>query len=263
MSEQEIKSFDIKYELMRPWTDILFRTKLPDFILQKMIEISDEIVGDPAKTPWGKNLAGQIADEPLIPHEILKRENVFGFFCNMIKEYINQCQIQQATIEFQKEVKKEKDNWQIEMKSWWVIEQRPGEYNPIHVHTDCDVSTVMYLKVPEFLPSEKPERNDDGTIMFVGDAGVQTKLKRGIIKIHPHPGEFYIFPAHMLHTVYPYRTNDDFNRRSIAFNASFTHADKNMTDLIGAEVPPHLKNLKGQGESIGPSVHDVVTLRGS
>ena len=40
------QSFNIRYELMRPWADILFRTELPSFILDKMIKISDEILED-------------------------------------------------------------------------------------------------------------------------------------------------------------------------------------------------------------------------
>ena len=63
--------------------------------------------------------------------------------------------------------------WLTQMKSAWIVSQWEGEYNPIHIHTECSLSTVMYLKVPEFLPSTKPERDDDGCIMFIG----------GVIKI--------------------------------------------------------------------------------
>ena len=52
----------------------------------------------------------------------------------------------------------------VAVQSMWIVEQQPGEYNPMHVHTNCDISAVMYLNIPKFLPSEKPDRNDDGSI---------------------------------------------------------------------------------------------------
>ena len=227
------KSFNISYELMRPWADILFRTKLPPFVLDKMIKISDKIIEDENRTPWGNNLAGQVVEEPLVPHDILEEEGLTGFYVNIVLEYLMQCLIQTGSDGAKEETLKERDKWTITLKSMWIIEQQPGEYNPAHVHTDCDVSAVMYLKVPNFLPSTKPERDDDGAIYFIGDSSIgESKIKKGVVKIKPRPGEFYIFPKHMLHTVYPYKTNDNFARRSISFNASFTPKDKIQDKVI-------------------------------
>ena len=116
-----------------------------------------------------------------------------------------------------------KNHIQVTLNSMWIVEQQPGEYNPIHIHTNCDISAVMYLKVPEFLDSEKPERGDDGTIYFVGGVGEHTKLKMSSLKVKPKPGDFFIFPSHLMHTVYPYKTNDNFARRSVSFNAQFEY----------------------------------------
>ena len=252
------QSFNIRYELMRPWADILFRTELPPYILDKMIKISDEILEDRNKIPWGKNLAGQIANEPLIPHEYLERDGLTGFFVNIVLEYLQCCLIQTATEGARAEMIKEKEKYSITLKSMWIIEQQPGEYNPAHVHTDCDVSAVMYLKVPEFLPSEKPERDDDGSIYFIGAAlDGNTTLKKGVVKIKPRIGEFYIFPKHMLHTVYPYKTNDNFARRSISFNASFNYKNEEYTNSFA------FASSRGEGEAIGPAATDKVILRGS
>ena len=61
------ESFQMTYVLHKPWADILFDTKLPPAVLEKMIQISDEILSDSNRTNWGNNLAGQIKDEPLVP----------------------------------------------------------------------------------------------------------------------------------------------------------------------------------------------------
>ena len=219
------QTFQMSYTLHRPWSDILFETTLPPMILEKMIEISDEILADLKRTQWGDNLAGQIKEEPLIPPELLKEHNLTDFFGNMVLEYVHQCNIQKTPPDQHQNMEAVKKRIQVTINSMWIVEQQPGEYNPIHVHTNCDVSTVMYLKVPNFLPSEKTERDDDGTIYFIGGSGAKGKLKTNSLKVKPTPGAFFIFPSHLMHTVYPYKTNDNFARRSVSFNASFEYKE--------------------------------------
>ena len=44
MNEENIpQSFKMSYILHRPWSDILFETTLPPTVLEKILEISDEI----------------------------------------------------------------------------------------------------------------------------------------------------------------------------------------------------------------------------
>ena len=217
------QTFQMSYNLHRPWSDILFETVLPPMVLEKMIEISDKILADSKRTQWGSNLAGQIKEEPLIPPELLKEYNLTDFFGNMVIEYVHQCNLQKTPPEQHQNMQAVKDRIQVTINSMWIVEQQPGEYNPIHTHTNCDISTVMYLKAPIFLPSEKTERNDDGTIYFIGSSSPKGKLKTNSLKVKPTPGAFFIFPSHLQHTVYPYKTNDNFARRSVSFNASFEY----------------------------------------
>jgi len=224
MNEENIpQSFQMSYTLHRPWSDILFETTLPPMVLEKMIEISDEVLADSKRISWGKNLAGQIKEELLIEPKLLEKENLLDFFGNMVQEYVHQCNLQQAPSDQHQHIETVKNHIQVEIKRMWIVEQQHGEYNPIHTHTNCDVSAVMYLKAPNFLPSEKTERDDDGTIYFVGGSGANDKLKMSSLKVKPKPGAFFIFPSHLMHTVYPYKTNDNFARRSVSFNASFEY----------------------------------------
>ena len=215
----------LEVEMIQPWADVLMRVTLPQIIIDAMLKITDQVLQDPDRKNWGENLAGQIADEPLIPHELMqnykigKDGNVYGFFMDIIGKYVQHCTLQQATSQSIDDVKD--IEWLTQMKSCWVISQWEGEYNPIHIHTECQMSTVMYLKVPEFLPSRKPERDDDGCIMFIGGAKNPSQLTRNLLKWKPKVGDFFIFPAHLQHTVYPFRTDGDFERRSVSFNADF------------------------------------------
>ena len=211
----------MKYSLHRPWADILFETTLPPTILEKMIEISDKVLGDSKRTQWGHNLAGQIKEESLITSEMMNTSGLKDFFGNMCCEYIHQCNLQQAPPDQYEHLKTVKNHVQVTLNSMWIVEQQPGEYSPLHTHTDCDISGVMYLKIPKFLDSEKPDKDDDGAISFLGGTGItKDKLKMSTRTIKPKAGQFFIFPSHMMHTVYPYKTNDNFARRSVSFNAS-------------------------------------------
>ena len=215
----------LEFEMMQPWADVLMKIKLPQVILDAMLDITEQVLQNPDRKNWGENLAGQIEDEPLIPHELMQNYkigtdgSVYHFFMDMVGKYIQHCVAQQATGIGFDDVKD--IEWLTQMKSCWVISQWEGEYNPIHVHTECSMSTVMYLKVPEFLPAVKPERDDDGCIMFIGGAKNPSQLTRNLLKWKPKVGDFFIFPAHLQHTVYPFRTDGDFERRSVSFNADF------------------------------------------
>ena len=158
--EGDTQSFQMEMELMQPWGNFVMRTKLPPQIFDAMIKITDEILADQDRKNWGDNLAGQIADEPLIPHSILQREGIYGFFLETVGEYVKQAIKQQATSTDYWKV--QNIEWMTKMMSMWIISQKDNEYNPAHINTDCAVSSVMYLKVPEMLPSTKAERDDEG-----------------------------------------------------------------------------------------------------
>ena len=141
---------------LQPWADTLWRVMLPQFMINAMLDITDQVLQDPDRKNWGENLAGQIEDEPLIPHQLMidykvAGGTVFHWLMNVVGEYVKACSMQQAAFY---DVDKVKDmQWMTQMKSAWVISQWEGEYNPLHVHTECAMSTVMYLKIPEYLPS--------------------------------------------------------------------------------------------------------------
>jgi len=229
--EEKPETFQMSYHLHRPWANILFETKLPPMILEKMIELSDKVLADSKRINWGNNLAGQIKEEPLITPELLEKDNLIAFFGNMVQEYVHQCILQMAPPDQSSYLESIKKDIAIDLNSMWIIEQQSGEYNPIHTHTNCDISTVMYLKVPTFLDSEKPDRDDDGTIYFIGSTGEYSKLKKNSLKVKPTPGAFFIFPSHLMHTVYPYKTNDNFARRSVSFNASFEYKSSSYQQI--------------------------------
>ena len=126
------------------------------------------------------------------------------------------------------------------MLTMWIVSQQPNEYNPIHVHTECQLSCVLYLKVPKFSPSKKSHRNlDDGSITFISNSPKDPEFGATSLTLRPEVGDIFIFSASQLHSVYPYRcTEGDPERRSISFNAIFETETARKKRLNG-EVKHH------------------------
>ena len=215
------EAYEMDIKLLQPWSVPVLATKLPNPILGKMLEISDEILDDSKQQQsWGSNLAGQIKSEFLVPHEKLYEAGIMHFFMDTIRQFIIQCKCQMNPW---KEEDVHAETWMTQMLSMWIVSQYPNEYNPMHLHTQCHVSSVMYLKVPKFEPAIKSHRSDDdGSILFVNSAGRDVELSTPNFHVSPKVGDYYIFGAHQQHAVYPYRCSEgDPDRRSVSFNAIY------------------------------------------
>ncbi len=218
----EEKQYEMDLQMLQPWSTPVMKTKLPSEVIQTMIEISDDVIADKNAESWGGNLAGQIETELVVEHDILKQTKMMGFFMGAVRQFVLMCKCQQMP-EVAEAVQREE--WLTQMLSMWVVSQYPNEYNPAHLHTQCQISAVMYLKVPEMLPSRKEHRaNDDGSILFFGNASRDIDLSVPQMVCQPNVGDFYVFGAHQQHAVYPYRCAEgqkETERRSISFNAIF------------------------------------------
>ena len=214
----------MQVELLQPWSTFVMKTQLPPEILQKMLKITDELIASPEIVSWGENLAGQIEQEFLIPPEILEREDVMGYFKDVVLRFLIE-QFIQSFPQDQEDILKEK--FWIDLGNMWGVSQKDNEYNPVHVHTNCAVSTVMYLKIPEYLPDRKKAYQKvggfDGGLQFFNNSSQDRIWGATSMKVQPQVGDFFIFPASQQHLVYPFRTPDGKGeRRSVSFNAKFT-----------------------------------------
>ena len=221
-AKKEGEQFKMHFELLQPWSTFVMKTQLPPPILEKMIRITDKIVDNAEnEKSHGQHLAGQIKDELWVDHEILEREEEMGFFLDVSRNFVIQQFCQSQPLQREAILAEE---WYTQMLTMWIISQKDNEYNPVHVHTQCNLSTVMYLKIPEYLPSRKSHRNDDGAINFAGPAGKDHVWGIPTITYQPQVGDFFIFPASQQHWVYPFRTPDGKGeRRSISFNVVFSN----------------------------------------
>jgi len=237
------KTYDMEVQLIQPWSVPIFRTTLPPNILETMIEISDQVIADKDAKSHGKYLAGQINSELLIEHDLLEQAGVMGFFLGAARQFVITCKCQMMP---DKVDAIQREEWLTQMLTMWIISQQPNEYNPLHIHTQCTISSVMYLKIPKMLPSKKEHRpHDDGSINFVSNASRDVDFSVPNMIFPPQVGDFFIFGAQQQHQVYPYRCAEgqkETERRSISFNAVFqskTDHDAGISaNMPGAVVKP-------------------------
>ena len=109
----------------------------------------------------------------------------------------------------------------------WVNSQYENEYNPIHYHEGCTISSTFYLKTPQYNPRMIQNKKDiDGNIVFVNNnhSTPYHSLENSLYTFKPKVGDLYIWPSRLLHGVYPFKGKGE--RRSVAFNGIHLNFEK-------------------------------------
>ena len=95
-----------------------------------------------------------------------------------------------------------------------------------------------YLKLPEGIEKEWEEDYKDhhpanGHIQFVYGHAANHTGSNFLAK--PQVGDFYVFPAHLHHCVYPFKTNGERRSFSVNFTIAASYKDKSMEAKSYAE----------------------------
>jgi len=106
----------------------------------------------------------------------------------------------------------------IELKKGWTNFMKAHEYNPPHIHQQCNFASVFYLDVPEQIKKEENDLETNGckpgNITFQFHTAVKGYIQN---YLHvPKTGDLFIFPSTLIHTVNPF--NSDVTRISMAIN---------------------------------------------
>ena len=101
----------------------------------------------------------------------------------------------------------------------WVNFMKAGEFNPPHTHPDCDLSSVLFIKIPEALKEEQKK--------FIGTGSGPGSLSFTYGEFQPHiisgrsffpeEGDLFIFPATLTHFVTPFMSEGE----RISMSANF------------------------------------------
>jgi len=203
----EIKNVHV----VKPFGPLVMMAQLPEGFIKKLNDIVD-VIKD--KKDMGSRLAGVIETESEIPHSMLEEKKVMDIFHALSRSYIEQAYLNAN----------QKDIWDVmdvktQMQSIWSVSQYENEYNPQHTHSHCQISAVLYLKIPAVKPrniSGKQEK--DGQIEFTYGQ-TDSVFTTGSFVARPKPGMCLLFPNNLYHQVYPFQGSGE--RRSIAFNMTY------------------------------------------
>ena len=205
---------------------------LADDVTNALIKMTDKIIDDKKSESHGQSLAGVIDKELKVYKSDMDEFGVDHMLESIVRSYVIHCAKMHNYF---------KEDWFYEsfINSAWVVSQYENEYNPLHNHTGCDISGVIYLKMPDTkgrrnIESKKGKDDNDGDITFVHSAMGQRNhdiLEKGIFTITPQVGQMVLFPSYLLHTVYPFIGKEE--RRCIAFNANYRIGDENKSFIAG------------------------------
>ena len=222
---------EIKFNVIKPFGPKIFKVKLPDEVLNKLIEITNGLIKDEDRVNHGHSLVGQIKEEVEITKETLKEKNIYSFFNTYLKAYVEYCL--KETQGYNPEI----HDIYCSMTSMWFNEMQPGEYNPAHYHAGCSVSSTLYLKVPSNRPKRgiKYKEDTDGVIEFIDRSVSPDLLQRPTGRVQPEEGIMYMWPSSLLHTVYPFLGDEV--RRSVAWNGTYRFVDKRTGSVLLGGTP--------------------------
>ena len=216
-----------KVEIMRPFGPSMARSKMPQELIDAFNASADEIIKDKEelkRRDYSANLVGKVQEEFSIPEEVFtKYQDFFNF---TIEQYVS------WNDEFLNRQRPKDSACNIHYLSGWFVRTFAGDFNPNHIHTGCDLSSVGYLKMPEDIDEEWEEDYKDnypcvGHIEFQHGTPSLFNAHNQLVK--PEVGDFYVFPAYLLHCVYPFKSEGE--RRSFSFNA------KLKLSIDGKEIP--------------------------
>tara|TARA_B100000963_G_scaffold354566_1_gene371324 strand:+ start:40 stop:804 length:765 start_codon:yes stop_codon:yes gene_type:complete len=244
MTEQ-IQTHPTKFEVSKWFGPQTAQVQLPDDALNAMINMTDNIIKDKKSESHGQNLAGVIDKELKIYKSDMDKAGVDQLLESCVKSYVVHCARQHGMF-------KEHYVTDSDVNSAWVVSQYANEYNPIHNHTGCEISGVIYLKVPDVkgrrnLQSKKGKMDSDGDISFVYCTASQRNhdiFEKGLVQITPTPGLMLMFPSYLGHTVYPFVGEGE--RRCIAFNANYRITDQSDDSLGSQMIAGNLYGLKNK-----------------
>ena len=203
-------------EFIKPFGPLILKIKLSDNILNDLNQDCLDISNNKKdKIDWSKSLAGRVEEEYLISDDILSK---YAKWFNVVTA--------RYLFPTDEKLKENSGKLSIAITSAWYVRSFEGDFNPAHFHTECQISCLGFLKLPddieEYWKEEDKDHNPYGgyTDFRYGTAGLNCTNN---MKVKPKVGDFYMFPSWLDHMVYPFRSkykkpNLKGERRSFSLN---------------------------------------------
>tara|TARA_Y100001963_G_scaffold133998_1_gene194160 strand:- start:324 stop:968 length:645 start_codon:yes stop_codon:yes gene_type:complete len=195
-------------QICRPFGPSIGICRLPQELIDDFNKDCDNIVADKEKAKkhdYSAYLAGNVKQELTISEDVWAKWA--PYFENLVEVYL--AAHPQDAGEFKKQ-----------FQSKWYVRSFPGDFNPVHIHTGCQISCVGYLGLPKGIEKEWYKEDDKDYCPSAGNIemlyGQAQLFSSNTLRLRPAVRDFFIFPWWMHHMVYPFRSKGE--RRSFSFN---------------------------------------------
>jgi len=209
-------------EILTPFSPILGYKKMSQDFIDKCNNAIDQEMED-----WSGNLVGKVKQELKWNNDLHQAwSEEMGTF---LMRYQSHAEL--YTSMGRRNITPDTLDYRLEITSGWFVRQFENEYNPIHTHQGSMLSCVGYLKLPEGIEEEWEEDYKDhhpshGHIQFIHGQAANHEGSNFLMR--PEVGHFIVFPAHLHHCVYPFKTSGE--RRSFSVNFTIAASPKENVD---------------------------------
>ena len=209
-------------EILTPFSPVMGYKKMSDAFVQKCNNAVNDEMED-----WSGNLVGKVSQELKFTDELNQAwSEEFGQF---LMKYQSHAEL--YTSMGKRNITPDIFDYRLEITSGWFVRQFENEYNPIHTHQGSLLSCVGYLQLPDGIEKEWEEDYKDhhpshGHIQFIHGQAANHEGSNFLMK--PKVGHFIVFPAHLHHCVYPFKTSGE--RRSFSVNFTIAASPKENVD---------------------------------
>jgi uncharacterized protein (TIGR02466 family) len=202
-------------EFVRPFGPWIMADSISSELVARLNQSLDSVLTDErasAQLDWSHHLAGNVHREVLVPFaDEAERDRALGEIKTKVLRYYEHL-LSENCVPVPRDIGLE----DLRFEGMWAVSQRAGDFNPAHMHGG-DFSGVVYLRLPDGMESEwqaEDHHPTAGIIEFID--GRPNRFARSGYRVHPRVGTLLLFPAWLLHTVYPFRSAGE--RRSMSFN---------------------------------------------
>lgn len=207
-------------EFLKPFGPWIMVDSVSDTLLARLNEIADKLLADEqasARLDWSHHLAGNVHKEILVQFaDEADRDRAFSELKTKTLQYYEHL-LAENCVPLPKEIGADG----VRFEGMWLVNQKAGDFNPVHRHGG-DFSAVVYLRLPEEMETEWKSEDHYPTAGFIEFIdGRPNRFSRTGYRVRPRPGLLLLFPAWLLHTVYPFRCPGE--RRSMSFNVVLPH----------------------------------------
>jgi hypothetical protein len=225
--------------ILRPFGPSVAEFMVRDDIHQMSKDIVNHVYENEYQD-YSQHLAGVVEEEGYLPSKYWFPSGVAKYFEDAVSMYLIEsiaCSMLEGHVVSDKLIEAQLDSKpKVQTNAAWFNVMRENEYNPVHYHTNCDVSGVYYINVPQMKRREEIKYGQDamdGNILLIdNNNNPQMNFCMGHVSKSPKEGMCYLFPSFMQHTVYPFR--GDGERISISFNFSVEWGDKEVDPMVAA-----------------------------